>query len=313
MDEVDNSQKNAKNKDDDIKDAMLSSHGHNDSESMMPAEQSQQKDQRSLHDTNSDQKSGSNIVDMLLGKSNNPTARILQDSETIIKETQTRVWRALKQGYEYAGVTDDSEEFLRNHVFSRTKMISLYVDLVGSTQMTLELPSEKIAIIISSFAQEMASVINQYEGYVLKFVGDAVIGYFVAEENSLRASDNAISCAKSMIAVIKKGINPILNQYDYPDLQVKIGIDYGQNIIVRYGADAKKSHVDIIGPSMNIAAKIQSKAKPNQILIGYDVYTRLHPESQKDFKIMAWDDSEWQYHSRTTGKIYPVYQHKIKL
>ena len=40
-----------------------------------------------------------------------------------------------------------------------------------------------------------------------------------------------------MITVIKNGINPILNQYDYPDLAIKIGIDEGENVIVQYGHD----------------------------------------------------------------------------
>ena len=35
-----------------------------------------------------------------------------------------------------------------------------------------------------------------------------------------------------MITVIKNGINPILSQYDYPDLGVKIGIDEGENVII---------------------------------------------------------------------------------
>ncbi len=245
------------------------------------------------------------VVDMMLGKKDNAVV----DHDTLIRDTQTRVWGALKKGYEYAGPTDNSEEFLRKNVFKRIQMVSLYVDLVGSTQMTLELPSEKIAIIISSFAQEMASVVHQHDGYVLKFVGDAVIGYFVAEENSLRAADNAVNCAKSMITVIEDGINPILNQYDYPDLLVKIGIDYGQNIIVRYGADAEQSHVDIMGPAMNIAAKIQGMAKPNQILIGDDVFTRLHPETRGEFRLIEWKNSEWRYRSRATGQIYPVYEY----
>lgn len=247
------------------------------------------------------------VVDILLGKKEGGATVV--DSDTLTQETQTRVWAALKKGYEYAGATNDSDEFLRKNVFSRTNMITLYVDLVGSTQMTLELPSEKIATIISSFAQEMAYVIRRHGGFVLKFVGDAVIGYFVAEEDSLRAADHAVSCAGSMIAVIEKGINPILNQYDYPDLRVKIGIDYGQNIIVRYGADAAKSHVDIMGPAMNIAAKIQSMAAPNQILIGDDVYTRLHPETQKGFRRVVWKNNEWRYRSRVTGQIYPVYEY----
>jgi len=39
-------------------------------------------------------------------------------------------------------------------------MVVMYVDLVGSTDITLRLPEEKIAVIISSFAQEMAISIN---------------------------------------------------------------------------------------------------------------------------------------------------------
>ena len=246
------------------------------------------------------------VVDMLLSTRNE---KVL-DTDTLIQEVQKRVWAALKRGYEYAPLVDDSEKFLRSHVFSRIDMIVLYVDLVGSTTMALELPEDKLAIIISSFAQEMAYVVKQYEGYVLKFIGDAVLAYFVAERNSLLTADNTVNCAKSMITVIEKGINPILNQYDYPDLMVKIGMDFGKNIVVRYGGDPQKSHVDIIGPAMNIAAKIQALAKPNQILIGDDVYARLHPAIQNEFQQIVWKNDEWRYRSRITGEIYKVYEYK---
>jgi class 3 adenylate cyclase len=242
------------------------------------------------------------VIDMMLSKSKE---RVV-DSETLIKETQNRVWQSLKSGYEYSPVADESDAFLRKNVFSRMKMVVMYIDLVGSTQITLTLPEDKVAIIITCFAQEMAQTIRHYGGHVLKFVGDAVIGYFVAEENQLLAAENAVLCAKSMISVIQKGINPILNQYDYPDLAVKIGIDYGENMIVRYGADAKKSHVDILGPVMNIASKIQSMAKPNQILIGDDVYARIHPSMQPSFEKVVWKNNEWKYH-RDSGELYPVY------
>ena len=244
------------------------------------------------------------VVDMLLSKNQQQTL----DSETMILETQKRVWAALKKGYEYSGLIDESDNFLRKNVFSKLDMVVLYVDLVGSTTMTLEMPPEKIAIIISSFSQEMAAVIRQHHGYVLKFVGDAVIGYFVGDK--MQTGDNAVNCAKSMISIIQKGINPILNQYDYPDLMVKIGVDFGQNIVVRYGADVENSHVDLMGPAMNIAAKIQNMAKPNQILIGSDVYQRLHPSSQKDFTQVIWTKEEWKYRSRTTGETYNVYEYK---
>lgn len=250
-------------------------------------------------------KSG-NMIDMLLGTRRGQTV----DTRTMILDTQKRVWAALKQGYEYSGIVNESDQFLRKNVFSKMDMVVVYVDLIGSTDMALELPAEKIAIIVSSFSQEMAATIRQHNGYVLKFVGDAVIGYFVARENGLIVNDRAVNCAKSMVMILQEGINPILKQYDYPDLMIKIGIDFGQNIVVRYGADAENSHVDIMGPAMNIAAKIQSMAKPNQILVGSDVYDRLHPALQRQFAPIVWKGTEWKYRSRVTGRAYGVYELK---
>ena len=242
------------------------------------------------------------IVDMMLGGTRSETV----DIETLIKEVQKRVWSSLKKGYEYDYFKDESDKFLREHVSSKVKMIIVYVDLVGSTQMSLELPTEKLAIIISSFSQEMGFVIRHYDGYVLKFVGDAVIGYFGAQESPLVAADNAVHCAKSMISVIERGINPILNEYDYPELSVKIGMDFGENAIVRYGGDELNSHVDILGPGMSIAAKITNLAKPNQILVGEDVYEKLHPTIKQSFKEVE-GLGQWNYRDRETGKIYRVY------
>jgi class 3 adenylate cyclase len=251
------------------------------------------------------EKKSPDVADMLLEQKGEKVI----DSETMIMETQKRVWGALKKGYEYTGITNESEKFLRGHVFKKINIVALYVDLVGSTTMTLELPAEKLATIISSFSQEMASVIRQHKGLVLKFVGDAVIGYFNAEDNTLLVSDNAVNCAKSMMTVIEKGINPILNQYDYPDLMVKIGVDYGQSIVVRYGSNETTSHVDLMGPVMNISSKIQGRAKPNQILIGQDVFQRIHPTTQKNFKEKIWEKDEWKFRSRLTGEIYKVYEY----
>ena len=253
---------------------------------------------------NLEQDSQSNVVDMMLGKNDEKVV----DSEKMIQETQKRIWSSLKKGIEYDATVDRSDAYLRKHVHEKQSMVVMYVDLVGSTDITLTLPEEKVAIIISSFAQEMAYAVKHHGGFVLKFVGDAVIGYFV-HQSSLIAADNAIGAAKSMIKIFEACINPILNEYYYPDLFVKIGIDFGTNMIVRYGSDAEKSHVDLLGPAMNIAAKIQGKAKPQEILIGEDVYTRIHPSLQKEFSKKEWADDEWKYHSREDGELYPVYHH----
>jgi class 3 adenylate cyclase len=233
------------------------------------------------------------------------------DSDTLIKKSQERVLNSVKNGIEYPPFVDNSEEFLRNHVNSRVHIFVMYVDLVGSTNLTLSLPEEKVVTIISSFAQEMAYTVTQFGGYMLKFVGDAVLAYFNAENDLIYPADNIINCAKSMLRVLTDGINPILTISGYPPLAAKIGIDHGQNIIVRYGSDKRKSHVDILGPSMNMASKIQNMAEPNQLLIGGDVYDKLHPETQKSFTKKKFGKTKWKYHHMVTGKLYPIYAYAI--
>jgi class 3 adenylate cyclase len=235
------------------------------------------------------------IVDMLLGRG---TEKVV-DSETLITEVHDRVLKSLNHEFMYSSVTEESEVFLREKVLQSMTMAVLFVDLVGSTSMILNLPKEKLAIIFTTFAQEMAYVIKRHEGFVLKFVGDAVIGYFVAENLSASVANRAVTCAESMLKILKVGINPILKNNNLPELKIKIGIDYGENTIVRYGDDLQ--------PSVSMTAKIQNLSQPNQIVVGDDIYTKLHKSIQEYFSRLKLDKSEWGYKSAKTKKVYPVY------
>ena len=233
------------------------------------------------------------------------------DSSTLIKKAQERVFNSVNNDIEYPPFVDKSEHFLRNHVNSRVHIFVMYVDLVGSTNLTLSLPEDKVVKVISSFAQEMAYTVTQFGGYMLKFVGDAVLAYFNAENDLIYPADNIVNCAKSMLRVITESINPVLSESGYPELAAKIGIDHGENIVVRYGSDKRKSHVDILGPSMNMAAKIQNMAHPNRLLIGEDVYGKLHPETQKSFMKKTFSEERWRYYHRVTGELYGVYEYTL--
>jgi adenylate cyclase len=173
------------------------------------------------------------------------------DAKTLVSQTQNRMWKALEGNYLYDSSLKDSQTFLLNHVNSKISLVIMYADLVGSTNMSMTLPVDKMVTIIRAFTYEMTCIVRSYGGYVLKYVGDAIIAFFPSGYNKLLACDKAVQCANSMITVIKNGINPILKQYDYPELCVKIGIDEGENVIVQYGHD-KSSLIDILGYNMSI-------------------------------------------------------------
>ena len=256
-----------------------------------------------------DERSAKSIASMIMGRdaydSNNPIS-VTVDAETLVAQTQERLSRALKRRYQYESNLKPGQEFLLNHINSKIPLVIMYADLVGSTNMSMTLPIEKAVTIIRSFSYEMSSIVQSYSGYVLKYVGDAVIAFFPSGYNKLLACDKAVRCAKSMITVIKNGINPILNKYDYPELRVKIGISEGESLIVPYGHD-KSSTIDILGYSMSISAKITSLTVPNTITIGDNVYSVLHPQIRMKFKEVKLRIEDWKFINRQTGQTYKLY------
>jgi class 3 adenylate cyclase len=271
-----------------------------------------QKQKSEKQKKSTDERSAKSIASMIMGRddddSNNPIA-VTVDAETLVAQTQERLSRALKRRYQYESNLKPGQEFLLNHINSKIPLVIMYADLVGSTNMSMTLPIEKAVTIIRSFSYEMSSIVQSYAGYVLKYVGDAVIAFFPSGYNKLLACDKAVRCAKSMITVIKNGINPILNQYDYPELRVKIGIAEGESLIVPYGHD-KSSTIDILGYSMSISAKITSLTVPNTITIGDNVYSVLHPQIRMKFEEVKLRIQDWKYINRQTGQLYKLYADK---
>jgi adenylate cyclase len=229
----------------------------------------------------------------------------LVDLQTLFSQRQDRLWKALEERYQYNSSVQRGQEFLLNHVNSKVELVIMYIDLVGSTKMSMTLPVEQLVTIMRAFSHEISSVVESHNGYVLKYVGDAIISFFPCGFNRYLISDNSVQCAKSMINVIKNGINPILTKHDYPELSVKIGIDEGENVVVQYGYD-KSSLIDILGYSMNVAAKITSLTAANKISVGNAVYKLLHPTIQSKFELLSVDQG-WKYVDRETGELYKVF------
>jgi adenylate cyclase len=202
------------------------------------------------------------------------------------------------------------QNFLINHISSKIPLIIIYADLVGSTTMSMTMSVEKLVAIIRAFTHELSHVVDSYGGYVLKYVGDAVISFFpcsINNDNKYLSYGTTVECAKSMINVIKDEINAILNKrYGYPELSVKIGIDAGENAIVQYGYE-QRSPIDILGYTMNVAAKITSLTASNKVSIGGNVYKSLDHKIQSEFHELLTPGNEWKYINYDTDTPYKVY------
>jgi hypothetical protein len=104
------------------------------------------------------------------------------DVNSVIKEAQFRAWNALKAKPELNIILKETQNILEQNAESKLRLVMLHIDLVGSTKMSLTLPIDRLTTIIRSFAQEMTNIISLYGGYVLKYIGDAVLAFFVIED-----------------------------------------------------------------------------------------------------------------------------------
>jgi adenylate cyclase len=245
-----------------------------------------------------------------------------------IKHAQHSMWNALKGAVPKFNISmvEETQDILEGYAKSKVMFVILHIDIVGSTMMSMTLPVERLATIIQTFTQEMSLIIAAYGGYVLKFIGDAILAFFpVKLDDIYLPCINAVNCAYSMIKIMDEGLNPILNEYDYPEMGVRIGIDVGENIVVQYGWSNrtyttmkskqkifKKPHLDVLGYTNSIAAKMTAFAKPNQIIIGQSVYDVLDNMQKSNFRDLPVNTDVWSYVSSITGEVYNLYGSSVK-
>jgi adenylate cyclase len=236
----------------------------------------------------------------------------------LLEQTRARVNKTLMDGIQLNMSTEESKKLLRRHVNTKTNLVTMFVDINNSTEMSLSLPEDKFALIVQSFAQEISIVVLGYGGYVFKYEGDAVIAFFPAEYDEAKACKNALNCSRAILEIIREVINPVFKANKLPEITVRIGMAYGYALVVLYGKSLEKAHIDIIGSSISLAAKIASIAKPNEVLVGEHIYNILfmssdsHKDSLNNSNLIEinLDPTKWKYLSHFDPEsMYRVYEY----
>ena len=236
----------------------------------------------------------------------------------LLEQTRARVNKTLMDGIQLNMSTEESKKLLRRHVNTKTNLVTMFVDINNSTEMSLSLPEDKFALIVQSFAQEISIAVLGYGGYVFKYEGDAVIVFFPAEYDQVKACENALNCSRAILEIIREVINPVFNAKELPEITVRIGMAYGYALVVLYGKSLEIAHIDIIGSSISMVSKIASIAKPNQVLVGEHIYNILfmssasHKDSlnNSNFIEVNLDPTKWKYLSHSDPEsMYRVYEY----
>ena len=76
------------------------------------------------------------------------------------------------------------------------QVVIMYIDIAGSTQMSQDLSPLTLSIMIQTFSHEVSLSIVKFGGYVLKYVGDAVIVLFPSDYDPYNAIKSSLDCAR---------------------------------------------------------------------------------------------------------------------
>jgi two-component system, OmpR family, response regulator ChvI len=178
-----------------------------------------------------------------------------------------------------------------------------FIDMVNSTNITAQIShAEKIRRYYSIFINTMATLATNYGAKIIRNAGDSLTYYFpkTADSTNKDAFKNVIECGLTMISA-GTVLNTRMYEEGLPPINYRISADYGRVEVVR---SAISQNDDLFGPTMNICATINSKALPNQMVIGGDLYQIIksfsHFHHDYQFK------SAGEYHVGFK-QMYPIY------
>jgi two-component system response regulator ChvI len=191
-----------------------------------------------------------------------------------------------------------------------------FVDMVNSTEVTADINEpEKIRKYYGIFLNTIAAIARNYRAKIIKNAGDCLIFYFPETIDSTNESAfrDVLECCIRMISA-RCTINTKLYQEKLPSVSYRISANYGRVEVARSSTSQSD---DLFGSTMNMCAKINSKALPNGIVIGGDLY-QIVKSFSSSFDNNYYFEGVDEYLSTDFNKDnnhhhpYPVYSLSIK-
>jgi|SRR5579862_2173032 len=175
----------------------------------------------------------------------------------------------------------------------RRQLTVMFCDLVGSTALSTKLDPEDLRHVIAAYHKCVAGVAARFHGFVAKYMGDGVLVYFGYPEAHEGDAANAVRAGLAMIEVVN-ALTVGEGRH-----QVRIGIATGLVVVGELVGAGEAQERNVVGETPNLAARLQSVAAPNSVLIAGSTkrltgdsfeYEPIDPGALKGFDgpVAAW-------------------------
>jgi adenylate cyclase len=130
-----------------------------------------------------------------------------------------------------------------------------FADIVGYTRQTRSLKREELARLVDVFEARALEIVTAHDGRIIKTIGDEI----------LYAADHPADAAEIALELVEEH----LHAEDFP--QLRVGVAWGP-VLNRLG--------DVFGPTVNLAARLTSVARPGRVLTDKELAEALHDDDR---------------------------------
>lgn len=145
----------------------------------------------------------------------------------------------------------------------RRQLTVMFVDLVGSTELSQRLDPEEMHTVLRAYQSAVSMEIARYEGSVAKLMGDGILAYFGWPEAHEDDAERAVRAGLAAAAVTSCLTTPLGDE-----LSARIGIATGLVMVGDLIGTGSAQEEAVVGDTPNLAARLQALAEPNAVVIG---------------------------------------------
>ena len=142
----------------------------------------------------------------------------------------------------------------------RRQVTVMFADLVGSTALSTGMDPEDLREVISAYQKCVAETVGHFGGFVARYLGDGVLVYFGYPHAHEDDAERAVRAGLELITAVA-GLKTCAAQ------QVRVGIATGLVVVGHLIPSGESEERGIIGETPNLAARLQSIAEPNMVVI----------------------------------------------
>jgi class 3 adenylate cyclase len=142
----------------------------------------------------------------------------------------------------------------------RRQVTVMFSDLVGSTALSARMDPEDLREIISGYQKCVAETVQRFGSLVAKYMGDGVLVYFGYPQAHEDDPERAVRVGLELIGAVGE-LKP-----DAP-LQTRVGIATGLVVVGDLIGSGAAQEQAMVGETPNVAARLQSIAEPNMVII----------------------------------------------